>query len=145
MSRPIYETEGDRLNETFLKSRLEKIWNCKLIKLPKKSMLDFCAERDREIVAFIEMKHRSKPAGSYATYMLSLAKLQAARRLYEDTGKPCLLVVQWTDLLEMVDLAKCDFTVAMGGRTDRGDSQDVEPVVHIPFTGFGLVGSDGKT
>tara|TARA_B100000482_G_scaffold36894_1_gene23328 strand:- start:592 stop:1029 length:438 start_codon:yes stop_codon:yes gene_type:complete len=145
LSRPIYETEGDRLNESFLKTKLEKIWNCKLIKLPKKSMLDFCAERDKEIVAFIEMKHRSKPSGSYPTYMLSLAKLQAAKRLHQDTGKLCLLVVQWTDLLEMVDLAKCDFRIAMGGRTDRGDSQDIEPVAHIPFSGFGLVGSDGKT
>ena len=68
------------------------------------------------------MKHRSKPAGSYATYMLSLAKsYRLQERLHEDTGKPCLACSSMDrSTLEMVDLAKCKIfpTVAMGGRGD---------------------------
>ena len=136
MSRTIYETQSDLNREENLKKELEKKWSCNLIKLPIRYCLDYAALRNKKIVAFIEIKHRTNKIHAYPTYMLSLAKVQAAKRLAEDVRVPPFLVVQWVDALGTTNLANCKFSLEMGGRTDRKDSQDVEPVAHINLAEF---------
>ncbi len=107
-----------------------------MVKLPIRYCLDYAALRNKKIVAFVEIKHRTNKIHAYPTYMLSLAKVQAAKRLAEDVKVPSFLVVQWIDALGTTNLANCKFSVEMGGRIDRKDSQDVEPVAHINLAEF---------
>ena len=136
MGRKIYETQADLNKEKNIKKELEKKWSCNLIKLPIRYCLDYVALRNKRVVAFIEIKHRTNKIHAYPTYMLSLAKVQAAKRLAEDVRVPSFLVVQWADVLGATNLATCKFSIEMGGRTDRKDSQDIEPVAHIDLGEF---------
>ena len=136
MSRKIYETQGDLDREHEFKQELEEKLSCSLVKLPIRYCLDFAAVRNRKVVAFVEIKHRTNNIDAYPTYMISLAKLQAAKRLSEDGKVPSFLVVQWTDIRGTTNLATCNFSIEMGGRTDREDSQDIEPVAHIELSEF---------
>ena len=72
----------------------------------------------------------------YPTYMISLAKVQGAKRLEEDTGLPAFLVVEWSDKIGYVNLAQVDWTLGFGGMNEVRDWQDQEPVCLIPIDTF---------
>ena len=74
---------------------------------------------------------------TYNTYLLSSAKVMSAHTLTRATGLPCFLVVQWTDCLGWIDLETTEpLYVGWGGRIDRNDSQDMEPVMHYDILEF---------
>jgi len=67
--------------------------------------------------------------------MLSLNKIIHGMELARATDKPFLVVVEWNDMVGWHKVEKVH-SIRMGGRVDRGDWQDIEPVVHIPVTDF---------
>jgi len=136
--RPIYETQTDRNNERRLAAKIEKHYNCILLKMPMKLSLDFMAIRDGKAVAFIEARQRKIAMNTYPTYMLSLYKAMQARSLTMTTGLPCFLAVQWTDKagIAMLPPSHDDMHVEMGGTTRRDDPQDIEPMVHFDIANF---------
>ena len=134
--RPMYETSEDLGREGKVKAILEAHWKAKLHKLPIAYKLDFLAEREEGTVAWIEVKVRTNAMRQYPTMMLSLSKFLIARQLTETTGLPSFLVVQWTDKLGFVDMNQISYTVAMGGRKDRNDSQDIDPSAYIAIDHF---------
>lgn len=141
MSRPLYETSGDRGREDGVRRLIERRWNCTATKLPMQYHLDFGLYRGGELVAFAEVKCRKTPFANYPTYIISLSKVVAALDLSAAAGRvPALLVVNWADVVGWVNLAQAgDWKVRSGGRTDRGDWQDVEPVVEIPIEEFSVL------
>jgi hypothetical protein len=73
--------------------------------------------------------------------MIALTKIMAARRLSEASQLRSFLLVQWSDYCGYVRLdSLLDFRVAVGGRTDRGDPDDIEPVALIPIMDFARLG-----
>ena len=61
----------------------------------------------------------------------------AARALSETSKLPSFLVVRWSDNCGYIRIdTLLDFEISMGGRTDRGDKQDIEPVMLIPIHNF---------
>lgn len=137
--RPLYETAGHLAKESATKALLEKKFNCTLSKIPMKMGLDFAALRNGEVVAFLELKCRNATAEQYPTYMLSLHKLMAAKNLTSATNLPCFLAVQWTDNIGFVALPPPDMKIRLGGRADRNDPDDIEPVVHFPISRFKMI------
>ena len=72
--------------------------------------------------------------------MISLGKVLAARKMTEGTSLPSFLVVQWQDRMGYIRLDSLEETeIVMGGRMDRVDAQDVEPVVLFPVQDFSWV------
>jgi hypothetical protein len=67
--------------------------------------------------------------------MLSLAKIIHGMELARATEKPFLVVVEWNDVVGWHKVEKVH-SIRMGGRVDRGDWQDMEPVVDIPTSEF---------
>jgi len=135
--RPIYENEESLKSEAGTAFEIEKAWKVKLVKMPMKNKIDFLMKRaaDLEPKAFIEAKNRACKKHQYKTYMISLDKWVAGLSMESSTNLPFILVVNWND---EIGYLKCKevigaITVNMGGRTDRGDAQDIEPVVHIPI------------
>lgn len=137
-ARPLYETTESLSEERLVAERIGEAWSCNPVKLARAYQLDFALCRDDAVQAWAEVKVRTK---RYPTYMLSLHKWLAAVELHERTGLPALLVVQWPDLLAYCALSglRRPLSVTMGGRRDRGDWQDMEPVVHIPLEFFNRV------
>ena len=142
MNRPIYETpdslkaEGDLADK--VKSKLLPGWE--LVKLPIRYRLDYAVLDDQGIIRrFYELKCRTCNMHDYFTYMLSAEKFMTAKQYIRDLGVPCSLIVRWKDMDGWANLKYCDYSLRVGGRKDRNDSQDIEPVVHIPIEEFNFI------
>lgn len=139
--RTQYESDEDRKNERALADFLESLWSCRFDKLPKSYILDFAAVRGGEVVSWHEIKCRKTvPQTRFPTYIVALKKIVAAREYAEATGLPSFLTVEWSDSVGTVEISGSTiFSVAMGGRRDRGDSADIEPLTHIPINAFRII------
>lgn len=136
-SRPTYETKQDVVNEYSVIDKIRMKWNVTARKMPPFYQVDWALMRGTKVHAFVEIKCRKNKRSQYATLMLSLHKWLNGMRLSQETGIPFLLIVRWEDgiyyLKPRFDLKP---EVAVGGRTDRDDPDDMEPVVLIPTNWF---------
>jgi len=135
--RPRYERPRDLVNERKVAERMAQR-GIELRKLPISYRLDFAMFRDGKLRGFAEVKTRNNRHDSYPTLMISLGKVMAARQLAEVSDTRSVLLVQYLDGLYWCNFAS-PFEVAMGGRWDRGDDDDVEPVAHFPIEAFKMV------
>tara|TARA_R110000772_G_scaffold94505_1_gene192450 strand:+ start:1681 stop:2103 length:423 start_codon:yes stop_codon:yes gene_type:complete len=140
VSRPLYETRLDRSKEI---NAIEKFienfgGGAGYVKLPIQYKMDFCVTRNDYATSFVEVKCRNNKMEAYPTYMISLSKILSAAQ-YRDFGINCILLVQWTDKMGWVRMPNKEWLTKVGGRKDRGDWQDVEPVAHIPVSEFKVI------
>ncbi len=135
--RPRYERPRDLVNERKVAERMAQR-GIELRKLPISYRLDFAMFRDGKLRGFAEVKTRNNRHDTYPTLMISLGKVMAARQLAEVSETRSVLLVQHLDGLYWCNFAS-PFEVAMGGRWDRGDDDDVEPVAHFPIEAFKIV------
>jgi hypothetical protein len=136
MSRPYYENNKSLQKEHALAERLEKRWQCKLKKLPIKYMLDYAVWKDSQISAWVELKCRTIPFEHYDEYMISLAKVMAAKDLSRNTELKSFLVVQWSNKQAFIQLDNAPYELKMGGRKDRNDPDDIEPCCYFKLKDF---------
>ena len=143
MAQPRYETQQDRDNEAAMIQRAFSRINPVATKLPPQYAVDWLLEYvkdDQKRRAWVECKERSFKMAGFTTYMMSLHKYMKGMQLASWSGYPFILLVQWTDALGMILLNEHDpMPIEIGGRTDRGDPLDVEPVVMIPTHKFKVV------
>ena len=133
--RPTYENEKSLQTEVQFAKAIEAFTRSELVKLPKSYGLDYCGVRNKTVVSFIEMKCRTNTVEAFEDYMISLSKILKAKDLHELTGLPCILFVRWRDAFGWADMRET-FTLSVGGRKDRNDWQDTEPVCLIPIDRF---------
>jgi hypothetical protein len=110
-------------------------------KLGLEYRVDFAVCKDgKTIRAFLEVKRRTFVWGQYPSVMMSFSKFIKGRELSKAFDLPFLFLVSDANGdLFLCDLAKLtteDFTLEIGGRADRNDSQDIEPVAMIPISKF---------
>jgi hypothetical protein len=140
--RPTYETEADRSREEQVAEYLESRWGLARRKLPIKDRFDYAfLDKSRHIDRYVEIKCRSHNIGKYPTIMLSSSKVLTAKAVSFFLGIPCYLVVRFGDgtIHSVIMSAGGHLPPEIGGRFDRGDPQDVEPVVHYPVNLLELV------
>lgn len=156
MARPLYENQESILDEMSFAEKIASKLSVNLIKLPIAYNLDFAMMRSdlpqvmypktpetaksivsslrgKEVVSFAELKRRGVPSDRYSTLVLSLNKVEAGLTKSRLFGKPFFIFVRYSDkdvYLKYKD--EYSFPIHIGGRYDRGDYQDIEPVVHIP-------------
>ena len=139
MSRPIYETEEDREREKKLAERVSELWGLNTKPNPKQYPIDytFLNKGDGSIEGFAEIKVRTHKCGTFPTYIISAMKVASAKMLSEATGLDVILIVQWScGSIGFMDMATPSDSIGWGGRNDRNDSQDQEPVVHWKLDHF---------
>ena len=143
MSRSLYETQKDKLAEARVAKRVAAKWDCRPIKLRPLYVIDYAMLRDGKCHAFVEIKCRSysmKQMDDMGGFMLSLDKWRAGIDLSRCSGAAFILVVSTPDAVwwRRIEAGKPDDHdgVAFGGRTDRDDPHDVEPVVLLRYTRF---------
>ena len=138
MPRPIYETDSDVEREEWVAQTLSERWKCSGWKRnPRKYPIDISFIRDNQVVGFAEIKCRNVARQKYDTYMISADKIVAGINLAKATNLRCLLVVCWTDAIGWIDMHKTEpDSIGYGGRLDREDSQDVEPVIYYDIDQF---------
>tara|TARA_R110000796_G_scaffold80084_1_gene177348 strand:- start:908 stop:1324 length:417 start_codon:yes stop_codon:yes gene_type:complete len=134
--RPIYETSFDIGREAAVATLFAEANDMAWVRNPSKYPIDISFTEDNQIVLFGEIKCRKVKKDTYPTYMLSVSKVIAAKALTDATGVECLLIVDWKDTSGWINLSDKPDSVGFGGRTDRGDRQDVEPVVYFNIDRF---------
>ncbi len=141
--RPIYENSASKEKEQAFAEKLCSVWNFCCKKLPISYHLDYALFRKGSLCvsAWLELKCRTNDSNKYDTYIISLNKVLVARRIFEVTGLPTVLAVRFQDCDKYTRLSDLSpkmlgKRIAMGGRKDRNDWQDVEPVCHIPMAEF---------
>lgn len=135
--RPLYETNEDLGRELDLATRFGALTDSVPVKLPIESHADYIMVRSRVAKAVVEIKCRTNKRLAYDTYMISQHKY-AGLASWEQYGLTPILLVSWTDSTGYVKIP-CPHAISIGGRTDRGDAQDIEPVVHIDISRFKLI------
>lgn len=133
--RPVYENSDSLKAEEQTIRRVAEVWKTTYVKLPMQYRVDWALMRDKDIVCWCECKRRYNNKDKYPTLMLSLNKIIHGMELARVTEKPFLVVVEWNDMVGWHKVEKVH-DIRMGGRVDRGDWQDVEPVVDIPTSEF---------
>lgn len=133
----IYETAETLRIEREAMEKAAKHWGVVAEKLPKRYKIDWLlkAPNNKQGTAWAESKRRYNVRSKYPELMLSLAKWREGRQLSEDTGLPFLLLIEWDDGLFWMR-AEINYPVGIGGRSDRGDPEDIEPMVFIPVDHF---------
>jgi len=134
VSRPLYETSEDLGRERDVVANIEKRWSCQAQKLPMRYKLDYALMRNGKVSAWAEIKCRGQ---RYATYLISLDKVSAGLRLSEISSLPFLIVVRYDDGTYYCTVTKdLVYDIEWGGRKDRNDPEDQEPVLMIPMKFF---------
>ena len=135
--RPLYETDKDFDNEKRIKRQIEQKKEWKLTKLPKRYYLDFFAFTPQfgQLTAVLEVKRRHNTHDKYPDVILSLAKYIKGIEYGDALSVDFLFAVQFNDGLYIHNGTHATLRhlqITFGGRTDRNDPEDIEPVVHIP-------------
>lgn len=119
-----YSKPSDDINEQSVADKIAKQRGYNLIKLNKFHPMDFVCYKGWDLVNLIEVKCRTFEMAKYDTTMIGLDKVTYARNLKQHYDIGCYLFVQWTDQLGYISLNE-DCKLDLGGRTDRGDENDV--------------------
>lgn len=110
--------------------------NAMAVRMPLKSAIDWSLQAGPHITGWVEIKCRKVARDVYPTLILSAHKYINAMQMRNMFDIPLLIVVRYTDGLYFWEVDGRKLDVRHGGRADRGDWQDVEPVVHIPVELF---------
>jgi hypothetical protein len=142
----MYETSDDLDNERSVLTVVANSWRCSATKLPRRYELDYALHEQmgaRRIKAFAEIKCRNFQTTKYETVVLSLMKLAKAEQLSRLCGVPSLLIVRFVDEARWLKIAGdgsvSPVKVAIGGRTDRNDPDDIEVVAHFKIDQMRLI------
>jgi hypothetical protein len=137
MNRPMYESQNDLSNEKDVANYLADKWSCVFKKLPISYNVDWLLINNSETPkAFAELKCRNNESIKYPTLLLSLSKWMKGKELGKELNIPFIVIVRWTDGVYFHIAGKHEVTYGFGGRRDRNDAQDVEPIVLIPTDTF---------
>lgn len=143
MSRPIYETDRDLAEEGAAAKLLCQPHGLLHIKLPMRYEIDFMLRRGPALYGWLEVKVRPGVT-KHRTYMVSAQKVLTGNLLANQFGGRFLVLVRDGDKLLVLDAVKQKpVLVGVGGRDDRGDDQDIEPVAHYDWSQFTAVNPGG--
>ena len=143
-TRPYYEKGADLSREDFVAGKLEALsrwqyekdgrqphFDVKFYKLPLSYALDFYTYQ-----RVVEVKCRENPHDQYRTFFIALRKWRDGLVLAKALGTQgrFVIAVGYTDgiyTLTVDPIAPPLVYVQWGGRSDRNDQGDAEPMVHI--------------
>jgi len=125
-----WETQADLDRETAVARLYAELRDCAYEKLPVQYKADYAFLRDGELKALVEIRCRNVRHDKYDTIILSLLKWHDVNAMAKAINVPAMLVVRYTDGVYTIPMREVPDSIEIGGRVDRGDDRDVEPVVH---------------
>ena len=137
--RPMYENDATLQAEREVIAKLCDKWKVEASKLPIAYNVDYVLTRHDYAKVWIEVKCRHCSSTEYDTYFISAKKVVNGLALSEATNVPFYIAVQWKDRLGYIRVLKGSFDIRIGGRKDRDDWQDVEPMAHFKVSDFTTV------
>ena len=143
MTRPTYETERDRAAEAAVAALCEHTWPVAAARCPRRYPCDYVlySRRTGRARALLEIKRRKHALSDYDDLILSASKVVELCTFAEFFNVSAVLVVDFDGAVAFTILRRGRYALRQGGRTDRGDEQDVEPVCAIPTADFSPLSS----
>ena len=139
MSRTRYERPEDVANEYAAIAKFSVLFpGAEVTRLSDEGHAFTVLSKKGAAKVVVEIKTRHISSVKYPTFMISKQKYDALCALHEK-GLRCGILVQWTDKLGFATVPT-EYTTNVGGRTDRGDPRDIEPMVYINTKRFERVG-----
>ena len=138
--RPRYETAGDYRNEVEVVNVINETWKMNAEKISKQySRIDRCLVEfgpdpmNKPVLGMAEIKCYVKPFDHYPYFQTSAAKVAYALRLQELMEVPVFLICRWgCGTIKGIQVSKDLISgFVFGGRRDRGDEGDLEPMAKI--------------
>lgn len=132
------ETDEDREREGAFAGSIGIATGWILRKVPDTYGFDFAAFADpgqQRIIAVIECKQRNNSSTKYDPFIIDSSKLFCLLR-WAAVGVPAYIAVRFTDIDMWHRVARRDYHFRYGGRNDRDDENDLEPMVEIPMSMF---------
>lgn len=134
--RQWYETADHRRREREIADKAARCWSCELLATKPGFAADMVARRNRKVGALVEIKDRvgysMHRLDSLGGLMVSAAKWGNVYTLAQVLRLPTVVIAETAGPELWFHKATKQFThdgVDIKGRVDRGDWQDVEPVV----------------
>ena len=148
---PLYETDAHRAAERIVANVYAGLLpdGLLMVERPPESGCDWIVVRatDKQIDKYIEIKCRpSNKQAAYKSYMLDLNKARACLNLAHTSPAVWILIYAWSDKIVGRKFDPIDrkdrfwWGAFLGGRTDRGDDMDVDPVVYFDACTFVKIG-----
>jgi hypothetical protein len=136
-----YQTSNDLKRESQIIQFLSKKWNFDYRKMGDFSVFDFEVMRDNKIVAYIEVKTKTKSYKTFPTYICTKQDIDWGYQKYLETGIPAFVVVKWPDMFAYVKITHTDYVVKKSGQTNRNDPRDYNELCYfIPYSEFKGIG-----
>lgn len=130
--RPFYETSEQRAREDAVALFVAGLRNCAEFAFPPGSSVDrVLIGTDGAVRALLEIKTRTTKSTAYPTYSVSLERATYLSHVAARLRVPAIIAIDWTDCLGLLNPVTTPADrVEMGGRTDRQDEKDIEPMLH---------------
>ena len=133
MSRPYYERDSDRINEGRIIEFLSRRGN-RVHALKRAYPCDLFIKNDNGDTYIAEYKRRHCNHDKYSTFIISAHKIAQCLLLASALKCNFYIIVEYDDGIFVAPPE--GYHVSIGGRYDRDDTQDVEPVIEIPRDKF---------
>lgn len=140
LPRPIYENSATLADEQAVIRLVSERWRCSFHKLGRDWRADYLLCKDGLGKAVVEVKCRTNERLRYPTYAISARKIESMLTQAQHLKLDPLLIVRWTDVIGWHRI-EGGYDIKIGGRRDRGDGADIEPMCHIPVGDFRLIGA----
>jgi hypothetical protein len=128
----IFKTDEDDEVERQVAVVLAEAWKCEVKSFGRIAVIDWWFGRDGRLVGIGELKSRSHASTKYPTVFLNVRKWLALTLGSIGLGVPAMFVVQFTDGLRFINVAKIDATRNMiGGCKEIKKARDVEPMIEV--------------
>lgn len=129
---PLHMSDNDAANENVFAELIARRYHpCSLEYNGRKYPIDWMMYVDGMEI-WSELKCRWNPVGRYKTLNISARKIVEGLNYAQWTNRPFSLFVRWDDMCGVALIEHADFPIEHGGRRDRGDPNDVEPMICIP-------------
>jgi hypothetical protein len=126
----MHETAQDLRNELDVIVAYAKMLNFGHQKLPIAYKADYALVEDGDVKAFVEIKCRNVNHDTYDTIILSLRKWHDINEMAQRINIPAVFVIRYDDGVFSIPMRETPDAITIGGRVDRNDSRDIEPVIH---------------
>jgi hypothetical protein len=143
--RPNYETQADRNREFVAKRQLGDIFGpcMTVVKLHKHYIIDFVVLDNKKIVAVCEFKTAKYSIGKYPTFMMSLNKWNKGLEYFNLHNVPFYILAKYTEGFYLHEYSpSVKYWIELGGRRDRDDPLDIEPIIRVKTEDFRYLGRD---
>ena len=131
MTRPLYETRNHRESAYDAAKEIEAKTDAKVEMGPPLAAWDFIIHVHQKPVAIADFKERYNLNGKYETYFISERRVLNLLEEAEKRHLKPVLFVKWKDGLRWLEIGpKAHVDRTVGGRYDRGDSADIEHMLH---------------